>query len=124
VPSTTRSRCSDWSRQSTDRHVEIGVGLGALEAVAVGEMLDLLLDDLEPGIADGGVVLEHRLAIHRVVLGAPLVERDVGVQPDRLPALAAGDIPQHAVLHAIAAVAAQILGVNIDADAKPVFAHR
>ncbi len=110
-------------QQAVHRHVQVRVGLGPLDAAVVGEVLDLLLDNLEAGVTDRRVVLEHRFAVLAIGLRAPFVEGDVGVQPDGLPVLAAGDVAQHAVLHPVAPVAAQVLGVHIHAHAQSRISH-
>src|SRR3989442_1109773 len=110
-------------QQGIDRHVEIGVRLTPFDANRIDEVLYFLFDDLESRVTHRRVILEHRVAVRAVGLGPSLVEGDVGVEPDRLSVLAAGDVAEPAVLHAFSAVPAQVLGVDVHADAQAGLAH-
>ena len=80
--------------QRVDGHVEVAVGLAGAPAVIVDVPLDALDDDLVAEVAQRRLEASDVALVVLVRLGPPGIERRVGVEPQRVGAVAAGELAE------------------------------
>ena len=102
--------------QHVDGHVEVAVGLPEAPAVLVDVPLDALDDHLVAEVAQRGLEAADVPLVVLVRLRPLGIERGVGVEPQRIRAVAAGELPQDVVAQTSPAVARDVLGVDVDSD--------
>ena len=103
-------------KHGVHRHVEIGVGLGGDVTAVIGIAAHVLNSDLPAKITHHLLIGAGLLGVFRVFAGALQVEGQIGVEALNDALIARGEAAQDVIAHLVAAVVADVLGVDEDAN--------